>query len=83
MNTHQLDKLALEVEGEVQNVYREIEAKAMVNHARVLEGFHLARVSDYHLKGSTAMVMMMPGEKHWKEFMPMCLVRKQLWSGGK
>ncbi|GAB6157509.1 aminotransferase class I/II-fold pyridoxal phosphate-dependent enzyme [Desulfotomaculum varum] len=53
MDFAQLDKLAAEVEHEVQPVYREIEARALANHARVLEGFHLARVSDYHLRGST------------------------------
>ncbi|MCL5780957.1 MAG: methionine gamma-lyase family protein [Firmicutes bacterium] len=53
MRLDQLDMLANEVETEVQPVYREIEARAMVNHARVLEGFHLARTSDYHLRGST------------------------------
>ncbi|AEG60243.1 aminotransferase class I/II-fold pyridoxal phosphate-dependent enzyme [Desulforamulus ruminis] len=53
MHLNQLDKLAIEVETEVQPVYREIEARAMDNHARVLEGFHRARVADYHLRGTT------------------------------
>lgn len=53
MHLDHLDKLALEVETEVQPVYRDIEARAMINHARVLEGFHRARVADYHLKGTT------------------------------
>lgn len=53
MNSEQLESLALEVEEEVQGIYRKIETRAMINHSRVLEGFHLARVSDYHLKGST------------------------------
>ncbi|ABO50401.1 aluminum resistance family protein [Desulforamulus reducens MI-1] len=48
-----LDKLANEVEMEVQSVYREIEARAMTNHQRVLKGFHLAKTSDYHLRGTT------------------------------
>lgn len=53
MSLEHLDKLAQEVEMEVQPIYREIEARAMVNHNRVLEGFHLARTSDYHLRGTT------------------------------
>lgn len=48
-----LDKLANEVELEVQSVYRDIESMAMINHQRILEGFHLARTSDYHLRGTT------------------------------
>lgn len=53
MSTDILDKLAAEVEIEIQPIYRKIEANALVNHKRVLEGFHLARTSDYHLKGTT------------------------------
>lgn len=53
MNIDNLYKLAGEVELEVQEVYRSLEARAYANHARLLEGFHRARVSDYHLKGST------------------------------
>lgn len=48
-----LDLLSEEVEQEVQPVYRSIEKKALKNHARVLEAFRRARVSDFHLKGST------------------------------
>lgn len=53
MTSDQLDKLAREVENEVQPIYRHIEERAMQNHARVLAGFHLARTSDYHLRGTT------------------------------
>ncbi|GAB6180774.1 aminotransferase class I/II-fold pyridoxal phosphate-dependent enzyme [Desulfotomaculum defluvii] len=53
MQLNMLDKLANEVELEVQSVYRDIESMAMINHQRILEGFHLARTSDYHLRGTT------------------------------
>lgn len=53
MSLDNLDKLAHEIEIEVQPIYREIEARAMINHKRVLEGFHLAKVADYHLRGTT------------------------------
>lgn len=48
-----LDLLSEEVEKEVQPVYRSIEKTALKNHAKVLEAFRRARVSDFHLKGST------------------------------
>ncbi len=48
-----LENLSEEVEREVQAVYRSIEKKALKNHAKVLEAFQKARVSDFHLKGST------------------------------
>ena len=48
-----LELLAEEVEHEVQSVYRLIEERALKNHAKVLDAFRKARVSDYHLKGST------------------------------
>ncbi|OPY58043.1 MAG: methionine gamma-lyase [Pelotomaculum sp. PtaU1.Bin035] len=48
-----LEQLSEEVEHEVQPAYRLIEEKALKNHAKVLEAFRRARVSDFHLKGST------------------------------
>lgn len=45
--------LAEEVEKEVLTVDQEIEKKAFVNQQRVLNAFRKARVSGYHLKGST------------------------------
>ncbi len=48
-----LTTLAAEVEEEVKPYYQKVEAVARKNHARVLDAFHHARVSDYHLKGST------------------------------
>lgn len=53
MTKTDLIKLADRVEKEVEPVYQEINARAFVNHQRVLEAFQRARVSDYHLKGST------------------------------
>lgn len=48
-----LEYIADEVEQEVQEFYRSIDRKALKNHAKVLKAFHRARVSDFHLKGST------------------------------
>ncbi|MBE3588985.1 MAG: methionine gamma-lyase family protein [Thermoanaerobacteraceae bacterium] len=48
-----LNALAAEVDAEVQPLYRQVEIRARENHARVLAAFHQARVSDFHLKGST------------------------------
>lgn len=47
------DKLSIEVEKEVQAVYRALEATALHNHEKVLNAFQKTRVSDYHLKGAT------------------------------
>ena len=48
-----LDRLARGVEEEIQPLYRLIETRALANHSKVLEAFHRAKVSDYHLKSST------------------------------
>lgn len=48
-----LETLAGEVERKVEPVYRLIDEQALVNHAKVLAAFRRARVSDFHLKGST------------------------------
>jgi cystathionine beta-lyase family protein involved in aluminum resistance len=48
-----LESLAKEVEHDIEPVYRFIDEKAFVNHAKVLASFRKARVSDFHLKGST------------------------------
>jgi len=48
-----LERLAEEVVKEVQAVYHIIDKKALSNHAKVLEAFCRARISDFHLKGST------------------------------
>lgn len=53
---NKLDDLKLlseEVEEEVQSFYRPIDKIALANHVKVLEAFKTAKVSDYHLKGST------------------------------
>lgn len=52
-NQYDLELLADEVDEEVQVFYRRIDKIALANHSKVLEAFRAARVSDYHLKGST------------------------------
>ncbi|OPX84291.1 MAG: Methionine gamma-lyase [Pelotomaculum sp. PtaB.Bin104] len=49
----ELEQLSEEVIREVQPVYRLIDDTALKNHTKVLEAFRQARISDYHLKGST------------------------------
>lgn len=51
--TINLELIAEEVEREVQPVYRTIEEISLTNQAKVLQAFQKARVSDFHLKGST------------------------------
>lgn len=51
--TVDLISLAEEVEEEIQPFYRKIDRQAAKNHARVLAAFHQARVSEFHLRGST------------------------------
>ncbi|MFX4260774.1 aminotransferase class I/II-fold pyridoxal phosphate-dependent enzyme [Pelotomaculum propionicicum] len=48
-----LETLAKEVDRKVEPIYRLIDERALANHAKVLAAFRKARVSDYHLKGST------------------------------
>jgi cystathionine beta-lyase family protein involved in aluminum resistance len=48
-----LDLLADEVEKEAQEYYRAVDKIALNNHKKILEAFREARVSDFHLKGST------------------------------
>lgn len=50
---YDLAELAGEVEEEVQYIYRAIEKRALINHAKVLKAFNSARASDFHLKGTT------------------------------
>ncbi len=49
----ELERLADEVEGEMQPWYRAIERRALKNHRRVLEAFRACGVSETHLRGST------------------------------
>lgn len=51
--SYNLECLADDVEEEVQVFYRPIDKIALANQGKVLEAFRAARVSDYHLKGST------------------------------
>lgn len=53
INRYDLEEIAREVEEEVQYLYHDIEKRALANHARVLRAFNKARVSDFHLKGTT------------------------------
>lgn len=53
MDDSSLNRLANEVELEVQPLYRLLEEKAFHNHAKVLAAFQKYQVSDFHLKGST------------------------------
>lgn len=48
-----LETLAKEVERSVEPVYRLIDERALSNHAKVLAAFRRARVSEFHLRGST------------------------------
>lgn len=48
-----LELLADEVEKEAQVYYRAVDKIALNNHKKILEAFRAARVSDFHLKGST------------------------------
>ncbi len=48
-----LETLAKEIEFNIEPVYRLIDQKALSNHAKVLAAFQRARVSEFHLKGST------------------------------
>ncbi|TEB06850.1 methionine gamma-lyase [Pelotomaculum schinkii] len=50
---YDLELLSDEVEEEVQVFYRQIDKIALANHGKVLDAFRAARVSEYHLKGST------------------------------
>jgi cystathionine beta-lyase family protein involved in aluminum resistance len=49
----ELERLADEVEEEMQPRYRAIERRALENHRRVLEAFRACGVSETHLRGST------------------------------
>lgn len=46
-------EIVSEVENLTSSVYNELEKVSLANHKKVLEAFHKARVSEYHLKGST------------------------------
>jgi cystathionine beta-lyase family protein involved in aluminum resistance len=50
---NRLPALVDEVEREIAEVYRRIEAVALANHRKVLDAFHAYRVSEFHFRGST------------------------------
>lgn len=49
----ELNQMVVEIEEMVQPVYRRLEQVSLVNHKKVLDAFHQARISEFHLKGST------------------------------
>ncbi|MEW6447250.1 MAG: methionine gamma-lyase family protein [Bacillota bacterium] len=53
MVTDKLSLLAEETIEEVQSLWRRLDGLALANQRRVLEAFRSARVSDFHLRGST------------------------------
>lgn len=53
MIADRLDSLAAEAVEEVQSLWRRIDGLALANQRLVLDAFRAARVSDFHLRGST------------------------------
>ena len=53
MTENEISRLVGEIEDIVQPVYKLLEEVSLNNHKKVLAAFHKARVSEYHLKGST------------------------------
>lgn len=53
MSGNDLARVIGEVEDKVTGIYRKLEEISLFNHSKVLEAFHEARISEYHLKGST------------------------------
>lgn len=53
MTENEISRLAGEIEDIVQPIYRRLEEVSLKNHKKVLDAFHQARVSEYHLKGTT------------------------------
>ncbi|MHB9093321.1 MAG: methionine gamma-lyase family protein [Eubacteriales bacterium] len=53
MSDNVVGQITEEVERSIAPVYQHIEQISLLNHQKVLDSFHEARVSEYHLKGST------------------------------
>ncbi len=53
MFNRDIEEIAAEIEADINPVYRDLERISLANHAKVLEAFHKARISEYHLKGTT------------------------------
>ncbi|MBU7005183.1 aminotransferase class I/II-fold pyridoxal phosphate-dependent enzyme [Phosphitispora fastidiosa] len=53
INSLDLEKIIGEVEELITPVYRGLDQISLHNHSKVLKAFHKARVSEFHLKGST------------------------------
>lgn len=52
MTDREISRLVNEIEDIVLPVYRRLEAVSLSNHKKVLDAFHQARISEYHLTGS-------------------------------
>jgi len=50
---NKLEKLAAEIDEKLSSFYDQVEKRSFLNHKKILDAFHKARVSDYHFKGST------------------------------
>jgi cystathionine beta-lyase family protein involved in aluminum resistance len=75
-----LETLAKEVERKAESLYRLIDERALWNHAKVLAAFRKARVSDFHLKGSTGYGYGDSGRETLENiYMLMCFARKKPW----
>lgn len=53
MHDKNLDHCVKEVEELIAPIFRDIDKTSLVNHEKVLGAFHRARISEYHLQGST------------------------------
>lgn len=53
MSENALSSIIEEVDYKIGPVYRNLQEVSLGNHKKVLDAFHEARVSEYHLKGST------------------------------
>ncbi len=53
LNELSLEDIVGEVEDLITPVYRKLDHISLHNHSKVLRAFHKARVSEFHLKGST------------------------------
>ena len=53
LNNLDLEEIIDEVEELITPVYRGLDRISLCNHSKVLRAFHKARVSEFHLKGST------------------------------
>ena len=82
-----LELIAAETVEEVKSLWSRIDGLALANQRRVLEAFRVARVSDFHLRGSTGYAYGDPGRQALEEVYAAvfgteaALVRPQIVSG--